>query len=306
MFGTRSGSFCNLRAGDANTGSSDSAGYECASTHSVQADGHQCRSSSPSPSPQPARHESGRHASTSSHVTPSHHQNHSSNGDGSRLQSSAQGGSQSADLTTCAPDSALKRQQGNGTTISPDCSHGNGNHRSAQAEPWDKPQHSGRSGDNQAATPSRSSSKKHGRASSAAESPSSSSSGNDSGCNDSSQERSHEGQPSQYQSNQDEVAGALHDETDANDPPAQTKDPHYWHEPATLQTVCGSPPVSACAWGERLQLSSDFVPVSEVEEEALVLAIGASGDYMLSLFRAYAPHNVLTFMHYARRHCQQT
>lgn len=61
--------------------------------------------------------------------------------------------------------------------------------------------------------------------------------------------------------------------------------------------------MSACAWGERLHLSSNFVSVSEAEEEALVLAVGA-GDYILSLFRAYAPHNVLTFMRYARQHCQ--
>ena len=284
----------------------------------MQLDRHQgdsSSSSSPSSS-QLARHESGRHASTGSHVTPSHHQSHSSNGDGSILHSSAPGPSQPANVATCQPDSvgvggptnpASERQQSAGTASSSDRTYGDAIHRSAQAGSCDQPQGSNGLGDDQAAAPSRGNSKGNGCAPLAAIAAPSSSSGNGSGCNNSSQEQSqHEGQPTQYQSNEDEVAGALHDETDANGPPAQTKDPHYWHEPSVLQAVCGSPSVSACGWGERLQLSSDVVPISESEEEALVLAIGASGDYMLSLFRAYAPHNVLTFMHYARRHCQQT
>ena len=313
----KSDGFCVWSTGDASTGSSDTAEGERASQHAVQLDGHQRDSPSSSPSSQSAsRHESGRHASTPSHATYSPHHSQSSNGDGSSLQSSAPGPPQSAHVATCEPDSAgvggptnpaSQQQQTGSTAISSDRSCDDGLHQSAQAGSRDQPQHSGGSGDDKAAAPSRGSTKGDGPAPLAAVAVSSSHSGNGSGGNNSSQEQSQsEGQPSQYQSDEDEVAGALQDETDAHGPPARTKDPHYWHEPSVLQAVCGSPSVSACAWGERLQLSSDFVPVLEFEEEALVLAIGASGDYMLSLFRAYAPHNVLTFMRYARRHCQQT
>ena len=262
-----------------------------------------------------ARQESGRHVSTDSRVTPSHHhQSHNSNGDGSSLQTSTHGTSPSADLATSESDSAgvggptnraSEQQRSDGAAISSDRSYGDRIHQLAQAGSWDQARHSGGSGDDQAAAPSRGSSKENGRAPLAAVASSSSNNGNASGSNSNSPGLSqNEGQSGQYQSDEDEVAGALHDETDANGPSGQTKDPHYWHEPAVLQAVCGSSSVSARAWGERLHLSSSFVPVSDAEEEALVLAVGASGDYMLSLFRAYAPHNVLTFMRYARRHCQ--
>ena len=110
----------------------------------------------------------------------------------------------------------------------------------------------------------------------------------------------------QHQSVDDEVAGVLHDDAHSDRHPSQAKDPQVWHEATVLQAICGSPSVSAEAWGERLQLPSDFAAVSEAEEEALVLAVSTSGDYMLSLFRAYAPHNVLTFMQFARRRCLQS
>lgn len=317
-----------LGAGDALTNSTDSAEDEHTSRQAVQADVHQHHSSSllssqspshpsshssshsPSPPHQLARHESGTHASTSAHATPSH-QSHRGNGDVSSLESSARRASQPYALATRQPESAgvtqsaLDRQQNGSHANNSDRSYGGGDHSALQAGSWDQPQHSVDSGHDQAATPSRDCGKENGHTPLAAVASSFSNIANS--INSTSQELSQtEGQSGQYQSDEDEVAGALHDETDANGPPARTKDPHYWHEPAVLQAVCGSPSVSAGAWGDRLQLSSSFVAVSEAEEEALVLAVGSSGDYLLSLFRAYAPHNVVTFMHYARRHCQQS
>ena len=207
-----------------------------------------------------------------------------------------------------ATQSASNRQQNGSHTSDSDRSYGGGDHSSVQAGSRDQPQHSSESGNDQAATPSGGGGKENGRTPLAAVATSSFNNASSIYSNDSSSQEllQNEGQSGQYQSDEDEVAGALHDETDANGPSAQTKDPQYWHEPAVLQAVCGSLSVSAGAWGDRLQLSSSFVPVSQAEEEALVLAVGSSGDYLLSLFRAYAPHNVVTFMHYARRHCQQT
>ena len=205
-----------------------------------------------------------------------------------------------------ATQSASHRQQ-NGTNS--ERSYGGGDHSVVQANSRDQPQHSSESGrKTQSVTPSRGSGKENGNTPLGAVASSLSHKANGVNSSDNSRQEvsQNEGQSGHYQSDEDEVAGALQDETDANGPPARTKDPRYWHEPAVLQAVCGNPSVSAGAWGDRLQLSSSFVAVSEAEEEALVLAVGASGDYLLSLFRAYAPHNVVTFMHYARRHCHQT
>ena len=200
---------------------------------------------------------------------------------------------------------SAEQQHNDGDATSSARSYGDGVHHSARAGSWDQPQRSAESGDEQAAASSTGSEQNEREALAAAAS-CSFNNGNGSSPGNSNQELAqHGGQPGQYQSNEDEVAGVLQDETDANGPPARPKDLQYWHEPAVLQAVCVSPSVSICTWGERLQLSSNFVPVSEAEEEALVLAVGASGDFMLSLFRAYAPHNILTFMHFARRHCIQ-
>lgn len=110
----------------------------------------------------------------------------------------------------------------------------------------------------------------------------------------------------QHESVDDEVAGVLHDDTHSDRHPSQAKDPQHWHEPTVLTAICGNPSVSAEAWSEKLQLPTYFAPLSEADEEALVLAVSTPGDYMLSLFRAYAPHNVLTFMQFARRHSLQS
>lgn len=170
---------------------------------------------------------------------------------------------------------------------------------------WHQPRYSADSGDEQAET-CHAPNVESGHQALAVVASSLSNNGNGSSPGESRQELPHrQGQSGQYQSDGDEVAGVLRDKTNANGPQAQPKNPNYWDDPDALQAVCSSPSVGASAWGERLQLSSSFAPVSEAEEEALVLAVGMSGDYMLSLFRAYAPHNVLTFMHFARRHCLQ-
>ena len=111
----------------------------------------------------------------------------------------------------------------------------------------------------------------------------------------------------QERSGEDEVAGALQGEADADrQPPDDTteaKEAQLWSEPSVLQCLCDSPSVSADAWGEKLKLPDDFGCISESEEDSLVMAACKPDSNMLSLFRAYAPHSILTFMRYARLWC---
>lgn len=284
-----------------------------APTSAVQADGHQQPSQGVPGSSELARQESGRHASTSANTTtPSHHQHRGSNGAGGpSLPSSAQGVSQPAGAATHPQESAdhqparvsvrhgaEERQQKSDEASCSDSRYGEVDCWSATA--LEQPQNSALSNDEQADS-SRTHSLQNGQQPLTVAA--SSSSGNENGSSPgmSSQHLPQgKGQPGQHWSGEDEVAGVLHD---TNGPQAQPQNPDCWDGPDALQALCASPSVSASAWSERLQLPNGYVPVSEAEEEALVLAVGMSGDYMLSLFRAYAPHDVLTFMHFARRHC---
>ncbi len=78
------------------------------------------------------------------------------------------------------------------------------------------------------------------------------------------------------------------------------KEPQLWSEPSVLQCLCDSPSVSADTWGERLKLPDEFVCFTDHEEDCMVMAACKPDSKMLSLFRAYAPHNILTFMRFAR------
>ncbi len=112
-------------------------------------------------------------------------------------------------------------------------------------------------------------------------------------------------QDGQERSGEDEVAGALQGEADTNEQSSEesateVKEPQLWSEPSVLQCLCDSPSVSADTWGERLKLPDEFVCFPEDEEDCMVMAACKTDSKMLSLFRAYAPHNILTFMRFAR------
>ncbi|DBA92880.1 TPA: hypothetical protein ACH3X1_003051 [Trebouxia sp. C0004] len=112
-------------------------------------------------------------------------------------------------------------------------------------------------------------------------------------------------QDGQERSGEDEVAGALQGEADSNkqsseEKSTEAKEPHLWSEPSVLQCLCDSPSVSADTWGERLKLPDEFVCFSDDEEDCMVMAACKPDSKMLSLFRAYAPHNILTFMRFVR------
>ncbi len=112
-------------------------------------------------------------------------------------------------------------------------------------------------------------------------------------------------QDGQERSGEDEVAGTLQGEADTNKQSSQesatdAKEPQLWSEPSVLQCLCDSPSVSADTWGERLKLPDEFVCFTDHEEDCMVMAACKPDSKMLSLFRAYAPHNILTFMRFAR------
>lgn len=112
-------------------------------------------------------------------------------------------------------------------------------------------------------------------------------------------------QDGQERSGEDEVAGALQGEAETDKQSSEesatvAKEPQLWSEPSVLQCLCDRPSVSADTWGERLKLPDEFVCCTEDEEDCMVMAACKPGSKMVSLFRAYAPHNVLTFMRFAR------
>ncbi len=112
-------------------------------------------------------------------------------------------------------------------------------------------------------------------------------------------------QDGQERSGEDEVAGTLHGEADTNEQSSEESateahEPQLWSEPSVLQCLCDSPSFSADTWGERLELPDEFVCCTEDEEDCMVMAACKPDSKMLSLFRAYAPHNILTFMRFAR------
>lgn len=112
-------------------------------------------------------------------------------------------------------------------------------------------------------------------------------------------------QDGQERSGEDEVAGTLQGEADTNKQSTEksadkAKEPQLWSEPSVLQCLCDRPSVSADTWGERLKLPDAFVCCTQDEEDCMVIAACKPDSKMLSLFRAYAPHNVLTFMRFAR------
>ena len=111
----------------------------------------------------------------------------------------------------------------------------------------------------------------------------------------------------QERSGDNEVAGALQDESDADRQVehSESKEPKLWNEPSVLQCLCDSPGASANTWGEKLKLAVEFGLISEEEEDCLVLAGCKHDGNMLSLFRAYAPHNILTFVRFARLYCSE-
>ncbi len=313
VFGVRADCCCILGTGDARTNSTGIAEDEHTSTQAMPADGHQLHSSSSSPShppshslspfPQLARHESGRHASTSARATPSH-QSHRDNGDGSSLESSAREASQPPALATRQPESAgvngaiqsaSDGRQNGSRAIDSDRSYGDWDPSSVQAGSRDQPQHNSESGNDQAATPNRGGGKESGRTPLAALASSSSNSANgfNSGNSSSHELSQDEGQSGQYQSDEDEVAGALHDEADANGPPARTKDPHYWHEPAVLPAVCGSPSVGA--WLRPVIAS--LVEPRDNSIAAMVLAIVSQVGTLVNptsvVFKQECPHGAV-------------
>ena len=113
-------------------------------------------------------------------------------------------------------------------------------------------------------------------------------------------------QDGQERSGEDEVAGVLQADTNAQsteESATEAKEPQLWTEPSVLQCLCDSPSVSADTWGERLKLPDVFAYFTEDEEDCMVMAACKPDSKMLSLFRAYAPHNVLTFMRFARLFC---
>lgn len=116
------------------------------------------------------------------------------------------------------------------------------------------------------------------------------------------QKNAHDGQE---RSGEDEVAGVLQGKADTNqqsseESATEAKEPQLWSEQSVLQCLCDSPSVSADTWGERLKLPDEFVCFTTDEEDCMVMAACKPDSKMLSLFRAYAPHNILTFMRFAR------
>lgn len=78
-----------------------------------------------------------------------------------------------------------------------------------------------------------------------------------------------------------------------------------WSDSSVLQFLHEHSAMSFAELGERLQVPQDFSPIGKVEEDSLVLA-ACRQHTMLSLFRAYAPHDVLMFISFARKCCWQS
>ena len=113
-----------------------------------------------------------------------------------------------------------------------------------------------------------------------------------------------------FESRDDEVAGTLqnndHPSSNTQSKGSSSNDPVDWGDDGVLRCLCESTNVSAESWGERLQLPRSFESISDKQEERLVMAACKADGKMLPLFRAYAPHNVLTFVRFARLYCSET
>lgn len=81
--------------------------------------------------------------------------------------------------------------------------------------------------------------------------------------------------------------------------------PHSWTDATVLQFLHEHSALSSEEMVEKLQMPGEFVQIDSSEEDCLVLAACRQSS-MLSLFRAYAPHNVLRFISIARMNFSQS
>ena len=72
-----------------------------------------------------------------------------------------------------------------------------------------------------------------------------------------------------------------------------------WSDPSALQYLHEHSAMGSRDLGKRLQLPEGFETIHQAEEERLVMA-GCQSTDMLCLFRAYAAHDSLTFIKFAR------
>lgn len=72
-----------------------------------------------------------------------------------------------------------------------------------------------------------------------------------------------------------------------------------WSDPSVLQYLHENSAMASIDLGKQLQLPEGFECVDQAEEDRLVLA-GCQSTEMLCLFRAYAAHDALTFIKFAR------
>ena len=80
--------------------------------------------------------------------------------------------------------------------------------------------------------------------------------------------------------------------------------PHSWGDALVLQFLHEHSAMSPEDVGKQLQVPDDFCQIVESEEDSLVLAACRHRN-MLSLFRAYAAHDILKFISFARLYCCQ-
>lgn len=81
--------------------------------------------------------------------------------------------------------------------------------------------------------------------------------------------------------------------------------PHSWDDATVLQFLHEHSAMSSEEVVEKLQMPSGFVSIDSSEEDCLVLAACRQSS-MLSMFRAYAPYNVLQFISFARKGYNQS
>lgn len=80
--------------------------------------------------------------------------------------------------------------------------------------------------------------------------------------------------------------------------------PGNWNASSVLQFLHEHSAMSSKEVGKRVQVPDDFSPISQSEEDSLIIAACRHSN-MLSLFWAYAAHDVLTFISFARLYCCQ-
>lgn len=80
--------------------------------------------------------------------------------------------------------------------------------------------------------------------------------------------------------------------------------PHSWGDALVLQFLHEHSAMSPEDVSKQLQVPDDFRQIVKSEEDSLVLAACRHRN-MLSLFRAYAAHDILNFISFARLYCCQ-